>query len=71
MEANRMRLEKVNQSMGYEEFLKTKISNNDSTGIIIEKEKLHNKLFDFQRDIIHWALQKGITKETKLFGTIA
>jgi superfamily II DNA or RNA helicase len=57
--ANRMRLEKINRSTSYEEFLKNKTSNNDSTGIIIEKEKLHDKLFDFQRDIVHWALRKG------------
>jgi len=43
----------------YEEFLKTKEIINQDAGIEIKKEHLNKMLFDFQRDIVWWALKKG------------
>lgn len=45
--------------MSYDEFLKQKEFKNELSGFDIEREKLHEVLFDFQKDIIKWALKKG------------
>lgn len=45
--------------MSYKEFLEKKVTIFESVGIQIEKENLNNKLFDFQKDIVKWALAKG------------
>ena len=43
----------------YQEFIKNKIQVFESVGFEIEKENLNPKLFDFQKDIVRWALKKG------------
>lgn len=43
--------------MNYQEFLKTKELSDPLTGI--EPRKLSRHLFDFQRDIVSWALRRG------------
>lgn len=43
----------------YLQFLESKRLSSQPIGLDIPKEVLHPKLFDFQRDIVHWALSKG------------
>lgn len=45
--------------MNYEEFLKQKDYVLESSGFDIEKDKLNPMLFDFQKDVVRWALKKG------------
>lgn len=45
--------------MTYEEFLKTKELQTIEAGFDVNEEWLSDKLFDFQRDIVKWALKKG------------
>ena len=45
--------------MKYEDFLKEKSFNISAVGIDIESNCIHNKLFNFQKDIVKWALKKG------------
>lgn len=45
--------------MNYSEFLEQKKLKLPKCGIDVPKEEIHSLLFDFQRDIVHWALQKG------------
>lgn len=44
---------------GYHKFLQSKRVKFESTGININAEKIHQKLFPFQRDLTVWALRKG------------
>lgn len=41
----------------YEEFLKNKETIIEDSGF--EPEELNSNLFDFQRDVVRWALRKG------------
>ena len=43
----------------YEEFLKTKSRLSESVGVDVDKEDLNPNLFEFQKDIVKWALKKG------------
>lgn len=43
----------------YDEFLKTKIITHPDAGIAVEQQDINPILFDFQRDIVRWALRKG------------
>lgn len=43
----------------YEKFLKSKRIASKSTGFAVEREKLNPMLFDWQKDIVIWALKKG------------
>lgn len=43
----------------YEMFLKHKQILLETSGISIESNSLNPKLFDFQKDIVAWALRKG------------
>lgn len=45
--------------MQYEEFLKTKEYHYDNTGFDVNISDLNDNLFDFQREIVKWALKKG------------
>ena len=45
--------------MNYEEFLKTKEYTYQNTGFHIDTSELNSNLFDFQREIVKWALKKG------------
>lgn len=45
--------------MTYEEFLKTKELKSIQAGFDVPDEWLSEKLFDFQKDIVKWALKKG------------
>ena len=45
--------------MEYNEFLKKKQFENVLSGFDIDRNKLHDTLFDFQKDIVRWALKKG------------
>jgi superfamily II DNA or RNA helicase len=45
--------------MDYQEFLKSKQFVIQTTGIDVEPQKINPMLFDFQRDIVLWALKKG------------
>jgi DNA modification methylase/superfamily II DNA or RNA helicase len=46
-------------SESYQEFLQTKKIKTISVGIQIEKSKINPILFDFQKDIVKWAVKKG------------
>lgn len=43
----------------YEAFLSGKIISHPDAGISIDLREINKKLFDFQRDIVRWALRKG------------
>ena len=43
----------------YESYLASKKSSHECSGIDVEVGTLHCRLFDFQRDIVRWALRKG------------
>jgi superfamily II DNA or RNA helicase len=43
----------------YEEFLLAKAISHPSSGIQLEPSQINEKLFDFQRDIVRWAIKKG------------
>lgn len=45
--------------MDYQEFLKTKHIKFHSVGIEVEKSAINNMLFEFQKDLVRWALKKG------------
>lgn len=45
--------------MNYEEFIKSKETIVKNSGFDISKDDLNSKLFDFQKDIVRWALKKG------------
>ena len=45
--------------MDYEEFLKHKDFVTESSGFDIDKSDLNPMLYDFQKDIVRWALKKG------------
>ena len=45
--------------MNYKEFLKTKELQTIQAGFDVPDEWLSSRLFDFQRDIVKWALKKG------------
>lgn len=49
----------LKKEMEYHDFLKNKRFVLESSGFDIEKEKLNPMLYDFQRDIVRWALKKG------------
>ena len=45
--------------MDYEQFLKKKQFKQVIAGFDVERDELHETLFDFQKDIVTWALKKG------------
>ena len=45
--------------MDYEEFLKQKDYVLESSGFDVDKSELNPMLFEFQKDIVRWALKKG------------
>lgn len=45
--------------MNYKEFLESKLSQSSDIAIDITDDKINNNLFDFQKDIVKWALKKG------------
>lgn len=45
--------------MNYEEFLSHKEFILESSGFDIDKSNINNKLYEFQKDIVRWALAKG------------
>ena len=47
--------------MNYSDFIKSKAIVSPTCGVRINKSKLNPKLFEFQRDIVAWALRRGRT----------
>lgn len=45
--------------MTYEEFLKTKELQTIEAGFDVNRDDLNPNLFEFQKDIVGWALKKG------------
>lgn len=45
--------------MNYEDFLKSKRFVLESSGFDIDKSELNSMLYEFQKDIVRWALKKG------------
>lgn len=45
--------------MDYKEFIESKSIQVTATGIEVDKTELNNMLFEFQKDIVRWALAKG------------
>lgn len=43
----------------YDEFLRKKLALAPSAGVEVPKDEISPKLFEFQRDIVRWALRKG------------
>lgn len=43
----------------YTDFIYEKSTNIENTGFDINKDELNTKLYDFQKDIVKWALKKG------------
>jgi hypothetical protein len=48
-----------NERDKYASFLRSKQVIDVPTGFAIERSTLNPMLFDFQRDIVHWALKRG------------
>lgn len=55
--------------MNYLEFLESKKIIHQSTGLDISRDKLSPYLFDFQADLVHWALKKGRAALFTMTGT--
>lgn len=50
----------MNETRSYDDFLKAKTVHDAPTGIAdLSKYEINSKLFDFQRDIVRWALKRG------------
>ena len=45
--------------MNYEQFLQRKQFEQVIAGFDVEKDELHSTLFEFQKDVVKWALKKG------------
>lgn len=45
--------------MNYEKFLETKEIKIKPSGLKVKLDEIHEQLFDFQKDIVKWALRKG------------
>lgn len=45
--------------MNYDDFIKSKAITDYDTGFSVDKERLNKSLFEFQRDIVAWALKRG------------
>ena len=45
--------------MDYQEFLKTKQLKIEPKGFDITNSEINSKLFEFQKDIVRWAVKKG------------
>ena len=45
--------------MTYRDFLKSKQLITQQHGVEIDRNQIHPLLFDFQKDIVHWAVRKG------------
>ena len=45
--------------MNYNEFLKSKVRKVNYHGFDIDKKEINDTLFDFQKDIVRWAIKKG------------
>jgi hypothetical protein len=45
--------------MNYESFIKNKQATMPPSGFTVDRETLHPSLFDFQKDIVRWALRRG------------
>ena len=46
-------------SRSYQEFLESKRITANSTGFEIDRNQINPKLFDFQKDLVQWAIRKG------------
>lgn len=51
--------EEYKSRVSYENFIASKAITATSSGITVPEEELNPMLFDFQRDIVKWALAKG------------
>lgn len=47
------------QTLNYEKFIKSKELSVENTGFDVSKSELNPALFDYQKDIVKWALRKG------------
>ena len=45
--------------MRYEDFINSKSKTFESTGIDVNRNSLNSNMFEFQKDIVRWALKKG------------
>ena len=45
--------------MRYEDFINSKSKTFESTGIDVDRNSLNSNMFEFQKDIVRWALKKG------------
>ena len=43
----------------YQEFIESKTLNNESYGLTVDESDINPMLFDFQRVIVKWAVEKG------------
>ena len=43
----------------YESFIAKKRETTPPTGFTVDRDYLHTSLFEFQRDIVRWALRRG------------
>lgn len=55
--------------MKYEEFIKQKSVLNQSEGIKVSRDDLHEMLFDWQKDLVSWALRRGRAALFTMTGT--
>ncbi|WP_234340197.1 DEAD/DEAH box helicase [Gorillibacterium timonense] len=49
----------MSQMIDYSEFIQEKRFIHPSTGLTLDRAELNPGLFDFQKDLVHWALRRG------------
>lgn len=52
-------MSEMNDLIEYRQFISSKAITTEMSGIDVDKESLNPKLYDFQKDIVRWALAKG------------
>ena len=52
-------MSEMNDLIEYRQFIASKAITTEMSGIDVDKESLNPKLYDFQKDIVRWALAKG------------
>lgn len=46
-------------NLSYQKFIESKYLKSNKSGFEVDKNKLNNILFDYQKDLVFWALKQG------------
>lgn len=61
-------MSKIDTSIEYSQFIKSKIVKAEKTGFEIDKKEIHPAVFPHQRDIIAWNISGGCRANFASFG---